>query len=151
MTNMKQIVHLSAAIVATLLIGTFFVSSVIVELLGSHDAIVTVKRLIVTPGLFLLVPAIAITGATGFALGAQRKGRLVETKKKRMPFVGANGILILLPAAIYLNHLASSGNFDFLFYVVQGIELLAGAINFTLMSLNIRDGLRLSGRFRVKK
>jgi len=30
--------------------------------------------------------------------------------------------------------------------VVQVIELIAGATNLTLMGLNVRDGLRLSGR-----
>jgi hypothetical protein len=33
--------------------------------------------------------------------------------------------------------------------VVQVIELLAGAANLTLMGLNMRDGLRMSGRLRV--
>jgi len=31
---------------------------------------------------------------------------------------------------------------------VQAVELVAGAINLTLMFLNIRDGLRLTGRLR---
>jgi hypothetical protein len=39
--------------------------------------------------------------------------------------------------------------FDDTFYVVQGVELLAGAINLMLMGMNIRDGLRMSGRFHA--
>jgi hypothetical protein len=31
---------------------------------------------------------------------------------------------------------------------VQAVELVAGAANILLMSLNIRDGLRLSGRLK---
>jgi len=31
---------------------------------------------------------------------------------------------------------------------VQAIELIAGAINLTLMGLNMRDGLRMAGRLR---
>ncbi len=100
------------------------------------------------PGLFILIPAIAVTGATGFALGRNRKGRLLETKKRRMPIIGANGLLILLPAAIFLDQWASSGVFDMKFYIVQGAELFAGAVNLTLMGMNIRDGLKMSGRFR---
>lgn len=145
---MKQIIHRSSAVIATLCIATFFSSSIIVELFGSPEMIATVKRLIVTPGLFILVPAIALTGATGFSLSGMRKGRLIDAKKKRMPFIAANGLLILLPSAIYLEHLASIHSFTLSFYLVQGLELLAGGINLVLMSLNMRDGLKLSGRLR---
>ena len=65
-----------------------------------------------------------------------------------MPFIAANGILILLPSAIFLNQWAAAGIFDTQFYVVQGLELLAGAINLTFMGMNIRDGLKMSGKFR---
>ena len=64
---------------------------------------------------------------------------------KRMPFIAANGLLILVPAAIFLDQWASAGAFDTKFYLVQAVELLAGAVNLTLMGLNMRDGLRLSG------
>lgn len=145
---MKARIHLLGGIIATLCIATFFTSTVVVELIGSDDAIATVKGLIVMPGLFILVPAIAVTGGTGFSLGKTRKGRLVEAKKKRMPIIGANGVLVLLPAAIFLDQWATAGAFDTKFYVVQGLELVAGAVNLTLMGLNIRDGLTLTGRMR---
>lgn len=143
---MKRTIHLFAAIVATATIAVFFLSTVIVELFGSYAAVARVKSLIVTPGLWVLVPAIAVTGASGFSLARGRRGRLVERKKTRMPFIAANGILVLLPSAIYLDVLASRGEFEATFYVVQGIELIAGAVNLGLMALNARDGLRLSGR-----
>ncbi len=145
---MKNKIHLAAAITATVCIATFFTTSILVELFGTHESIAMVKRLIVMPGLFILIPAIAMTGGTGFALSNNRKGRLVENKKKRMPFIAANGILILLPSAIFLNQWAAAGIFDTQFYVVQGLELLAGAINLTFMGMNIRDGLKMSGKFR---
>ena len=85
------------------------------------------------------------------SLAGKRKGGLIDKKKKRMPFIAANGILILIPAAVYLNHLASNGIFDTLFYSIQALELVAGATNLFLMSLNIRDGMKLSGRHRSKK
>lgn len=144
---MKQKIHLIAGILATLTITTFFTSTIIVELFGSHEAVAVLKSLIVLPGLFILVPTIAVTGGTGFALSKTRKGRLVQAKQKRMPFIGANGVLVLLPCAILLDRWASSGMFDTTFYIVQGIELVAGATNLTLMSMNIRDGLKMSGRF----
>lgn len=143
---MKTKIHVLAAIIATLCIATFITSTIIVEVLDSHESIARVKELIVMPGLFILIPAIAATGATGFKLGKTRKGRLVEAKKKRMPIIAANGLLILVPAAIFLCQWAASGLFDTRFYMVQGLELIAGAINLTLMGMNIRDGLRLSGK-----
>lgn len=147
---MKKDIHFIAGILATLTIATFFTSTIIVELFGTHAAIATVKSLIVLPGLFILLPAVAAAGGTGFALSKSRKGGLVQVKRKRMPFIGANGVLILIPCAIFLDHWAAAGVFDTTFYIVQGIELVAGAINLSLMSMNIRDGLRMSGRFRAK-
>ncbi len=145
---MLKKIHLIAAVIATLTIAIFFTSTILVELFGSHAAIASLKSLIVMPGLFVLIPAIAATGGSGFILSKVSKGRLVETKMKRMPFISANGLLVLLPTAIFLDQWASAGSFDSKFYVVQTAELLAGAINLTLMGLNIRDGLRVSGRFR---
>lgn len=146
---MRKKAHLIAGFLATLSIATFFLSTVFVELFGSHDAVATVKSLIVMPGLFILVPAIAATGGSGFSLSKSRQGRLVEAKKKRMLFIAANGLLVLIPCAIVLDRWAAVGAFDSMFYLVQGVELLAGAVNLTLMGLNIRDGLKMSGRSRA--
>lgn len=77
--------------------------------------------------------------------------RLVEAKKKRMPFIAANGLLVMIPCAIFLNRWATAGTFDTTFYAVQTLELLVGAVNLTLMGLNIRDGVKMSGRFRAAK
>lgn len=145
---MKAIIHLLGGVIATLCIAIFFTSTVIAELIGSQDAVTTVKGLIVMPGLFILIPAIVATGGTGFALGKFRKGRLLEAKKVRMPLIAANGVLVLLPAAIFLDQWASAGTFDAKFYVVQSLELAAGAANLTLMGMNIRDGLNMTGRMR---
>lgn len=146
---MPKKVHLVAGLLATLTIATFFLSTVLVELFGSHEAVAIVKSLIVLPGLFILVPAIAATGGSGFYLSKSRQGRLVDAKKKRMPFIAANGLLVLIPCAILLNRWAAAGAFDTTFYAVQSLELLAGAVNLTLMGMNIRDGMRMSGRFRA--
>ena len=146
---MKKKAHSIASFLATMTIATFFLSTLTVELLGSHETVALVKRLIVQPGLFILVPAIAAAGASGQFLAKSRRGKLVEAKKKRMPFIAANGLLILIPSAIVLDNLASAGTFGTMFYLVQGVELLAGAVNLSLMGLNIRDGLKLSGRLRA--
>ena len=146
---MTKKVHLLAALLATLTVATFLLSTLLVELFGSHEAVAYVKNLIVVPGLFILVPALMATGGSGFVLSKSRSGRLVEAKKKRMPFIAANGLVVLVPSAIFLDRWASAGSFDTTFYVVQGVELLAGAVNLTLMGMNIRDGMSMSGRRRA--
>lgn len=136
-------VHAASATIALLFISIFFTCSLISELIGNQELIATVKTYIFY-AIWLLVPAIAIAGITGSKLAPKAKSGVIGKKKKRMPFIAANGILILIPAAIYLKGLAISGNFGTTFYLVQGIELVAGFINITLMSLNLRDGLSLS-------
>jgi hypothetical protein len=147
---MPKQVHFIAGLLAIVTIATFFIATVIVELFGAPEAVATVKALIVMPGLFILVPAIAATGVSGFFLSKSRQGRLVEIKKRRMPFIAANGLVVLIPCAIFLNRWASAGTFDSTFYLVQSLELLAGVVNLTLMGLNIIDGLKMSGRFRFQ-
>ena len=143
---MKLQIHRITSILATLCIATFFTSTLIVELFATHETIALVKSIIVLPGIFILVPAMAITGATGFALAKERKGRIVEAKKKRMPIIALIGIFILMPAAIYLSQWASAGAFNTKFYIVQAIELMAGATNLTLMVKSIKDGNKLVGK-----
>jgi hypothetical protein len=146
---MPKRVHLFAGLLALLCIATFFLSTTYVELLGSPEAVARLKSLVVMPGLWILIPALAATGGSGVFLSKSRRGRLVDAKKRRMPFIAANGLLVLVPCAIFLNRWAAVRTFDSTFYVVQAIELLAGAINLTLMGLNVRDGLRLAGRLRA--
>lgn len=129
-------------------IATFFLSTILVETMGARQSIAQLKHLIVSPGLWVLIPTMVLAGASGMLLSRSRQGRLVGSKKKRMPFISANGLLVLVPCAIALNVWAATGKFDTWFYIVQVIELIAGAVNLTLMGLNVRDGLRLSGRLQ---
>lgn len=141
--------HLVAGLVALLCLVTFFLSTVLTELFGSHAAVAQLKALIVAPGLWIMIPAMAAAGGSGMFLGKSRKGRLVDAKRKRMPFIAANGLLVLVPCAVVLNRWAAAGSFDTTFYLVQAIELIAGAANLVLMILNTRDGLRMAGRLRA--
>ncbi len=145
---MTRRIHSLAGLLATLTVATFFSISLISEIFGSKETIATVKALIVMPGLLVLIPAVVATGISGVVLSRSRQGRLVAAKKKRMPFIAANGVLILVPCAIFLNRWAAAGTFDTTFYWVQGLEFLAGVTNLGLMGLNIRDGLKMSGAFR---
>ncbi|RMA44088.1 hypothetical protein [Rhodophyticola porphyridii] len=147
---MTKILHPLAGITAFLIILGFWVSTLAVELFGPQSAIVAVKTTI--PWLFvILIPALATVGATGFIRTKGRGGRVIDAKKRRMPFIAANGLLVLVPAALFLASRANAGLFDTGFYVIQGVELLAGAVNLTLLGLSMRDGFRLTGRFRRRR
>lgn len=140
---MPRIIHPLAGMIALLTIATFWLSTAISELFLSEAAIVTVKTTIPW-GFLLLVPALAATGGSGFFLSHGQRTGLVGAKLKRMPFIAANGLLILIPAALFLASKARAGDFDTTFYVVQGIELLAGATNIALLGLGMRDGMKLT-------
>jgi hypothetical protein len=138
-------IHVIASLVATATIFAFFTATIVSELFGSHAAIGTIKQTILW-GMLLLVPAIAMAGATGFRMGGKSKNPHAVAKRRRMPFIAANGLLILLPSAFFLAGRAGAGQFDGWFMAVQAIELVAGGTNLTLMGLNIRDGMMMKGR-----
>lgn len=142
---MKTWVHAIAGGIGFLMILLFWTSTAFTELFTSHETVATVKALILR-GMFILIPAMVIAGGSGMTLGKNRTDALANAKKKRMPVIAANGLLILLPAAWFLAGKAAAGEFDTVFYFVQVVELCAGAANLTMMGLNIRDGLTMTGR-----
>lgn len=144
---MLRAIHPIAGVIGFLTIFAFWTTTLYSELFLTHEAVAAVKSMIVR-GLFVLVPAMAIVGATGMSLGRRRKDAPALAKKKRMPVIAMNGLLILVPAAIYLSAKANAGSFDTSFYTVQVVELIAGATNLTLMGLSIRDGRAMTARRR---
>ena len=144
---MVKIIHPIAGGVAIMMIATFWLSTALTELLASQAIVTTVKTAIPW-GFLLLIPALAVAGGSGLFMSRNRRTGLIGRKAKRMPMIAANGILILIPSALYLASKASAGEFDTAFYAVQVLELAAGAANIMLLGLNMRDGLRMKGRFR---
>lgn len=144
---MTKVVHPVAGAVALLTIATFWLSTAISELFLSEATVIAVKTAI--PWTFLiLIPALAAVGGSGFSLAKGRRAGLVGVKVKRMPVIAANGILVLIPAALFLAYKAGHAEFDSFFYAVQALELVAGATNISLLGLNMRDGLKMRGRLR---
>jgi len=142
-------VHRTAGVAAFVLVLLFWLSTVAVELLGTPAAVASVKQAILF-GMVLLAPSIAAAGATGFTLGGRSSAPVVAGKKRRMPILALNGLLVLVPAAIFLALRAAEGRLDTLFYAVQAAELIAGAVNLALLGLNIRDGLRMTRPRRLR-
>ncbi len=139
---MKTRMHATAGVVGFLTIATFWTSTIISEAFGTHSEIAMVKNAILW-GMTVLIPAMALAGGSGMSLGQGRSEEEVIKKTRRMPLIAGNGLLVLLPSAIFLATKANAGTFDTAFFAIQGVELAAGAFNLTMMGLNIRDGLRL--------
>lgn len=146
---MKSKLHAIFGSAALLCITTFWLSTVVSELFMDRASVAAVKSAVLS-GMWLLIPSMAATGSSGFSLAKGRGGRLISVKSQRMKIVAANGLLVLLPSAFVLASWANAGRFDGVFYALQGVELVAGAVNFSLLMLNMRDGLKLSGRLTPK-
>ena len=140
---MKTFVHAGAGTVAMILIAGFLTATLISELLLDTTAVLAVKKAILA-GLCLLIPAFAVTGGSGFSLARGRHSPAIESKRRRMKILAANGLLILLPLAILLYLRAAAGLFDGLFYAMQTLEVLAGFVQLALLVLNFRDGRKMT-------
>lgn len=144
---MLKLVHPVAGALALVIIATFWLSTAITELLGSEATVIAVKTAIPW-GFIVLIPALAATGGSGLVLAKGRRAGLIGAKLKRMPLIAANGLLVLVPAALFLAAKARAVELDADFYAVQMLELVAGLANISLLALNMRDGLRMKGRLR---
>ncbi len=142
---MKVKIHAAAGTLALLTISTFWVSTLLSELFGTHALIATVKTSVLW-GMLILIPAMATAGATGAALGKKMRLPQVARKSKRMKIIAIIGLLVLLPSAVFLAIRAQGGTFDTWFYAVQAVEILAGATNITLLAMNLKDGLSIKAR-----
>ena len=137
-------IHLGATAIAMLTISAFFTFSLIAEVSGYVSFIKTVKRSILyaLPIMLIAMPALAFTGKQ---LAGNSKHPKVIEKMNRMKFIMLNG-LILIAHAIYLYYHAHYQVIDNTFMMIQFSELFFGGLNLTLIGLNIRAGMLLSGR-----
>lgn len=146
---MAKFIHPIAGTIALLMILSFWLATATSELFAGPEAVATVKSSVLW-GFLILIPALMAVGGSGFQLGKHMRGPLIAAKKQRMPFIAANGLLILMPSAFYLSFKAQAGAFDTGFYVVQAVELCAGAVNIILLGMNMSNGIRLTRNRRRK-
>ncbi|BAQ70306.1 transmembrane protein [Rhodovulum sulfidophilum] len=137
--------HAAAGALGLALIASFWLSTLGAELFGTTAQIVAVKT-VIPYGIILLVPALIVAGAGGTRLARDRRGPLVTRKARRMRVVALNGLLILVPSALFLAKKAAAQDFDTAFVLVQLAELAAGAVNLALLGANLRDGLAMRDR-----
>lgn len=143
---MTRVVHVGSAVLGGLCVALFLAASLGAEAVGPPSAVAWVKRLVVWPGLALLVPALMVAGISGRVLAGPRPAGLARTKLARMRWIAVNGACVLVPCALLLDAWAAHGLLDGRFMSVQGVELIAGAVNLALIVRNARDGRRLTRR-----
>lgn len=112
-----------------------------VELTGDPARIAAVKRLVLY-AIVLLAPVMIALERIGKRLAADATAPFVRRKRQRLLALKINGVCILIPSAIGLDHLSHAGRIDVLFYMVKSVLVLAASANLILLALNFRDGLR---------
>ena len=137
--------HAASGAVALLTITVFWTSALAADLALGPVELVAVRTAILY-ALPLLVLALAVTGGSGAHLAGRSKAPLVRAKRRRMALAATNGLLVLVPCAVFLGWRARSGDLGAPFAVVQGVELVAGAVNIVLLGLNMRGGLGMRVR-----
>ncbi|ETA53376.1 hypothetical protein [Ponticoccus alexandrii] len=140
-------VHPIAGMAAGALIVGFQAATIRAELSGSLAEIRAVKE-----GVLYALPVLAIclmtVGGSGRALAGPRPKGVAQRKRDRMKLIAANGLIVLVPAAVFLHWRAQTVGVDAVFQAVQAVEIVAGLTNLVLIGRSARDGLRLSGRLR---
>ena len=136
-------IHLAAAVGALALIATFLVSSAVTELTGSAGDVHSLRQRIVL-GLPLLIGCLAAAALTGRRLARNSRAAVIRRKQRRMQVVAAIGIIMLVPCALILDARTAGASAGSVVIALEIAETLAGALNLTLLLLNVRDGRRLS-------
>jgi hypothetical protein len=137
--------HLLAAVGALVLIVVFGVSAAVSEA-GGDASEVRVVRLAIVWALPALVGCLVTAGLTGRKLAGRSRAAVVRRKQRRVQIVAAAGVLVLVPSAIILAVASPSGGGT---VALEVVELVAGAVNLTLLGLNFRDGRALTRPRRV--
>lgn len=137
--------HGATGTLALLIVASFWLSTLTAELFLGEEAVILVKRAIALYGLIPLALTMAITRLSGIRLGKRQPSDLVYEKSRRMAKIGRNGLLVMVPCALFLYGKAAAREFDLFFYGVQGIELLIGGVQLALLGKNFQAGLRLMG------
>jgi hypothetical protein len=114
--------------------------------LGASAATVVVLRQGILYALPLLVLALATAGASGARLAGRVPGPAARAKLRRMRLAAVNGLLVLIPAAVFLGLRARAGDLSGPFATVQAAELCAGAVNMVLLGRNLAAGLAMRAR-----
>ncbi|MBU3538657.1 hypothetical protein [Polynucleobacter sp. UK-Gri1-W3] len=140
---MKTILHSSAGIFSMFFLFVFFTATLVSEYFYSPQDVITVQQAILQAMLAYLF-LILIAGAIGLSLSKERKGRLVDVKKKRMLAIIFFSVGVLLPVVYLLAGQTLESDRGIFFFYLEGIELGVCALIMVLLGLNARDGAKLT-------
>ncbi|EBA07159.1 hypothetical protein [Sagittula stellata] len=138
-------IHGIAGATALLTIVTFWGSALTAELVLSTAGIVIVRTAILY-AVPVLVLAMIAAGASGTRLAGRSRAPVIVAKRRRTMLAAANGLIVLVPSAVFLGLRAQVGQFGAPFAVVQIVELAAGAVNILLLGLNMKSGFSMRAR-----
>ncbi len=142
-------VHLGASLGAVSVIVMFLASSAITDLTGNAGEIRVVRHAIVY-ALPLLAACLASAGLTGYRLAGGSSSPVLRRKQRRLKAAAAIGLAVLVPCALILNDLTTSVTSGAAVGALEVTEMVFGALNLCLLSLNLFDGLRITHRTPAK-
>ncbi|WP_430615241.1 hypothetical protein [Flavobacterium sp. JP2137] len=149
---MKRKTVVTAHFIATIIVGmtivTFFSLSLVAEIKGDIQFIKNVKTFILY-ALPVMVIAMPILKLTGDKLAGNSSNPIILAKKKRMKLMILNGAG-LMSLAVFLYYRSHFHTIDHVFFVAQIAEFGFGLCNLTLIVLNARSGMLLSGKLKRK-
>ncbi|WP_407117401.1 hypothetical protein [Bradyrhizobium sp. LMG 9283] len=140
---MAKILHPMAGATALVMIATLWISTVLTEVLASHASVTVIKTAIPWASCYWSRRC----GDRRFFLAKEGRAGLIDAKIKRMPFVAGNGILVLIPAALFL----ASNRVRLDVLCSADAQTACRATNIFLLRLNMRDGFKMKGRFRASR
>jgi len=147
---MTKIIHPVAGALALATLLFFWLSTVASEIFGDMVEVQQTKHMILW-GLTILVPLLAIAGGSGQFLARGSRSPAIARKRTIMKYAALNGLVVLVPCAFVLDRLAQAEDFGIVFGIVQAVEILAGATNAILLSINMKAGLTLAGRLKSRR
>lgn len=146
MKNIK--LHKAAGIIALITLSTFFISTIIIELLGDPESIKLLKLLIMIFALGVMVPSSILIGVTGKKIAKGYNSNLLKKKLNLFKYIQRIGPFILAPTGIALFLLSRADNFNLLFYAVQITELIAQFCSILLIITGIKTGASIKNQRR---
>ena len=141
---MKTLLHASAGIFAAFFLLVFFSATLVADLYYSANDVIAVQQSILQ-AMWVYIPLILVAGGIGYMLGNERKGNIVEAKKRRMLAIILVSIFLLFPSVYVLASQTADYVRNAVFFGIEVLELIVTALLMILLALNVRDGAKLTG------
>ena len=143
MHDFRVSLHRIAGFMALGISVLFWLGTIVVLVMG-NEAFIAGMKLTILYGIMFQITALLVAAISGRLLSVDRmREPLVARKFRRMVAATALGLIVLLPAAVYLALKLQGAVPDMPWKLAQAVELVAQAMVIVLLMLNARDGLAL--------